>query len=151
VRDNRLLRTEPATNNVTDYGVNKDVENLAKLRARTSTIIDRYHDAQQDILESFVDRGQLRKLAEPTRLANGKRVPSLKLDHARQMAVMHALVRFANIGDPRSRPKMSTSLRWTHWDAIRQSIRLPRSATICRSYAPKGWWKRCHTRDDTGW
>jgi hypothetical protein len=97
VRDNRLLRTEPATNNVTDYGVNKHIDNLAKLRERTSTIIDRYHDAQQDILESFVDRGQLRKLAEPTRLANGKRVPGLKLDHARQMAVMHALVRFANI------------------------------------------------------
>jgi hypothetical protein len=97
VRDNRLLRTEPATNNVTDYGVNKAVENLAKLRERTSTIIDRYHDAQQDILESFVDRGQLRKLAEPTRLDNGKRVPGLKLDHPRQIAVMHALVRFANI------------------------------------------------------
>ena len=28
VRDNRLLRTEPATNDVRDYGVNKDVENL---------------------------------------------------------------------------------------------------------------------------
>jgi hypothetical protein len=28
VRDDRLLRTEPATNNVYDYGVNKDVENL---------------------------------------------------------------------------------------------------------------------------
>ena len=27
VRDDRILRTEPATNNVYDYGVNKDVEN----------------------------------------------------------------------------------------------------------------------------
>jgi len=97
VRDNRLLRTEPATNDVRDYGVNKDVKHLPELRQRTSAIIDRYHDAQQDILESFLDRGQLRKLAEPTRLANGKRIPGLKLDHPRQMAVMHALVRFANI------------------------------------------------------
>src|ERR1700693_2475987 len=32
VRDDRLLRTEPATNNVYDYGVNKDVENLPQLR-----------------------------------------------------------------------------------------------------------------------
>jgi len=31
-----------------------------------SEIIDNYHDAQQDILETFVDRGQLRKLAQPT-------------------------------------------------------------------------------------
>jgi hypothetical protein len=44
-----------------------------------------------------LDRGQLRQLAEPTRLANGKRVPGLKLDHPRQLSVMHALVRFAHI------------------------------------------------------
>jgi hypothetical protein len=97
VRDHRLLRTEPATNDVRDYGVNKNVENLPQLRQRMSEIIDHYHDAQQDILETFVDRGQLRKLAEPTILANGKRIPGLKLDHPRQLAVMHALVRFANI------------------------------------------------------
>lgn len=30
-----------------------------------------------------MDRGQLRKLAEPTTLANGKRIPGLKLDHPR--------------------------------------------------------------------
>jgi hypothetical protein len=97
VRDNRLLRTEPATNDVRDYGVNKDVQNLPQLRERMSAIIDNYHNAQQDILETFVDRGQLQKLAEPTILANGKRIPGLKLDHPRQLAVMHALVRFANI------------------------------------------------------
>jgi hypothetical protein len=97
VRDDRLLRTEPATNSVYDYGVNKDVENLPQLRDRMSEIIDHYHDAQQDILESFIDRGQMRKLAEPTTLPNGKRIPGLKLDHPRQLAVMHALVRFANI------------------------------------------------------
>ena len=97
VRDDRLLRTEPATNDVTDYGVNKNVENLPQLRQRMSEIIDHYHDAQQDILETFIDRGQLQKLAEPTTLTNGKRIPGLKLDHPRQLAVMHALVRYANI------------------------------------------------------
>ena len=39
----------------------------------------------------------MRKLAEPTVMATGKRVPGLKLDHPRLLAVMHALVRFANI------------------------------------------------------
>ncbi len=97
VRDDRLLRTEPATNNVYDYGVNKDVENLPQLRTRMSEIIDNYHNVQQDVLETFVDRGQLRKLAEPTILPSGRRIPGLKLDHPRQLAVMHALVRFANI------------------------------------------------------
>src|SRR6202161_1520277 len=42
VRDDRILRTEPATNNVYDYGVKKDVENLPQLRARMSEIVDNY-------------------------------------------------------------------------------------------------------------
>lgn len=97
VRDDRLLRTEPATNNVYDYGVNKNVENLPQLRKRMSEIIDNYHDVQQDVLETFIDRGQLRKLAEPTILPSGRRIPGLKLDHPRQLAVMHSLVRFSNV------------------------------------------------------
>src|SRR5665811_370657 len=51
VRDGRILRTEPATNDVRDYGVNKNVENLPQLRTRMSGIIDNYHNAQQDLLE----------------------------------------------------------------------------------------------------
>jgi hypothetical protein len=97
VRDDRILRTEPATNNVYDYGVKKDVGNLPQLRDRMSDIVDNYHNVQQDVLETFVDRGQLLKLAQPTVLPSGKRIPGLKLDHPRQLAVMHSLVRFANI------------------------------------------------------
>jgi hypothetical protein len=97
VRDHLILRTEPATNNVTDYNINKSVDNLAALRTAMSTITDNYLNIQQDILETFVDRGQLRQLAEPTITANGKRIPGLKLDQPRQLALMHALVRFAHI------------------------------------------------------
>jgi hypothetical protein len=97
VRDHLLLRTEPASNNVNDYGVKKAVENLPHLRERISTVIDNYHNVQQDILETFVDRGQLRKLAQPSVMPNGKRIPGLKLDHPRQLALMHALVRFSHI------------------------------------------------------
>ena len=97
VRDHVLLRTEPASNNVNDYGVKKAVENLPELRRRLAMVIDNYQDVQQDILETFVDRGQLRALAQPTVLPNGKRVPGLKLDHPRLLAVMHALVRFSHI------------------------------------------------------
>jgi hypothetical protein len=61
------------------------------------TVTDRYLTIQQDILETFIDRGQLRQLAEPTRFPNGKRIPGLKLDPPRQLALMHALVRFAPI------------------------------------------------------
>ena len=97
VRDHVLLRTEPASNNVNDYGVKKAVENLPQLRKRISAVIDNYHNVQQDILETFVDRGQLSKLAQPTVMPNGKRIPGLRLDHPRQLAVMHALVRFSHI------------------------------------------------------
>src|SRR6266704_1139642 len=97
VRDHLILRTETASNNVKDYGVNKTVENLPVLRQTLSAINDNYLNVQQDILETFVDRGQLRKLAEPTITATGKRIPGLKLDHPRQLALMHALVRFAHI------------------------------------------------------
>jgi hypothetical protein len=102
VRDHLLLRTAATSNDVTDFGVPKAVEAVAPLRTAMTAVTDRYLTGQQDILETFVDRGQLRQLAEPTRLSNGKRIPGLKLDHPRQLALMHALVRFAHIaaGDP---------------------------------------------------
>lgn len=59
--------------------------------------LNNYQNVQQDILETFIDRGQLRQLAEPTILPGGKRIPSLKLHHPRQLALMHALVRFAHV------------------------------------------------------
>ena len=74
-----MLRTETASNNVNDYGVNKSVENL--LFPQCLAINDNYLNIQQDILETFIDRGQLRQLAEPTITPTGKRIPGLKLDH----------------------------------------------------------------------
>ena len=97
VRDHLILRTEAASNNVHDYGVNKSVQNLPALRKALSAINDNYLDVQQDILETFVDRGQLRRLAEPTITPTGRRIPGLRLDHSRQLALMHALVRFAHV------------------------------------------------------
>jgi hypothetical protein len=61
------------------------------------SITDNYLNVQQDILETFVDRHQLKALTAPTILPGGKRIPGLKLDHPRQLALMHALVRFANV------------------------------------------------------
>ncbi len=97
VRDHLILRTEAASNNVHDYGVNKSIQNLPTLRRALSAINDNYLNVQQDILETFIDRGQLRRLAEPTITPTGKRIPGLRLDNPRQLALMHALVRFAHI------------------------------------------------------
>jgi hypothetical protein len=97
VRDHLILRTEAASNNVHDYCVNKSVQNLPALRKALSAINDNYLNVQQDILETFVDRGQLRRLAEPTITPTGRRIPGLRLDYPRQLALMHALVRFAHV------------------------------------------------------
>ena len=136
MRDHLNLRTEPATNDVADYGVKKAVENLSQLRHRLSAITDNYLDVQQDILETFLDRGQLRKLAQPTILAKGKRIPGLKLDHPRQLALMHALVRFAHIAAGNSSlPPIFTrvSRRWPRTG----HLQLRRCATISPNSAPK--------------
>ncbi len=53
--------------NVADYGIRKAIEHLPQLRAKLSSVIDRYLNVQQDILETFVDRGQLRQLAHKLR------------------------------------------------------------------------------------
>ena len=76
-----FLRTEAASNNVNDYGVKKSVQNLPALRNALSAINNNYLNVQQDILETFIDRGQLRRLVEPTSTPAGKRIPGLRLDH----------------------------------------------------------------------
>jgi hypothetical protein len=90
-------RVEAATDNVTDWGVKKSVVHLPELRQRMHQITENYWNTQQDILETFLDRGELLALSRPTVLANGKRVPGLKLDHPKQLALMQALVRFSHL------------------------------------------------------
>jgi hypothetical protein len=98
VRDHDVLRFEAATNNVAqDYNIPKGVADLDALRNKTQGITNRYQEVQQDTLETFLDRGELRNLAEPTVLANGKRIPGLELDHPRQLAMMSSLVRFSHV------------------------------------------------------
>jgi len=138
VRDHVLLRTEPASNNVNDYGCKKAVENLPQLRQNMSSVIDNYHNVQQDILETFIDRGQLRKLAAPTVLPNGKRIPGLKLDHPRQLALMHSLVRFSHIA---AQSTFTTSEIYADTVAAlevsEKVIAWLRCGTIFRSFAPR--------------
>lgn len=113
VRDHDVLRIEAATNNVKkDYGINKGVENLPALREKLQGITARYQEVQQDILETFLDRGEMRSLGQPTILENGRRIPGLKLDHPRQLAVMSSLVRFSHIaaGDTFTTAELQTGV-----------------------------------------
>ena len=144
VRDHLILRTEAATNNVTDYGMNKAVEHLPALRDKLSAIDDSYLDIQQDILETFIDRGHLQRLARPTVTPSGKRIPGLKLESPRQLALMHALVRFAQIPAANtSAPAKSIRTSSPPWGAASNGTLSPPCATTSLSSAPKVWSRSC--------
>jgi hypothetical protein len=96
VRDHRLLRTETTSYNTPDLGVGKSIRNLPQLRRVMHGINDRYLAIQQDVLETYVDRGQLARLRQPTITPSGRRTPGLKLDDPRLLAVMQALTCFAH-------------------------------------------------------
>jgi hypothetical protein len=90
-------RVEVGTNDITDFkGLLKGVENLPLARERFSQITSNCRNAQQDILETFLDRGELERLRQPTAVGK-KRTPGLKWDNARQLALMQALVAFSHI------------------------------------------------------
>jgi len=97
VRDHRLLRNETTSYNTRDLGVGKSIRNLPQLRQVMSGINDRYLAIQQDVLETYIDRGQLARLRQPTITASGRRTPGLKLDDPRLLAVMQALTCFVHL------------------------------------------------------
>ena len=106
VRDHVLLRTEGTSNYTPNLGVNKGIENLPQLRQVFHSSTDRYLEIQQDIMETFVDRGQLQQLQKPTLTATGRRIPGIKLTDQRLLAVMQALLCFrflAGLGTFRTR------------------------------------------------
>ena len=92
-----MLRTEATSYNTWDLGVGKSISNLPQLRRVMNDINDRYLAIQQDVLETYVDRGQLARLRQPTITATGRRTPGLKLDDPRLLAVMHALTCFVHL------------------------------------------------------
>lgn len=97
VRDHQVLRTETTSYNTNDLGVGKSIGNLPQLRSVMNAINDRYLTIQQDVLETYVDRGQLARLRQPTVSASGRRTPGLKLDDPRLLAVMQALTCFVHL------------------------------------------------------
>jgi hypothetical protein len=151
VRDHLILRTEASSNNVADYGVKKAVDNLPALRTTLSAINDNYLTVQQDILETFIDRGQLRMLAQPTITAAGKRIPGLKLDNPRQLALMHGSSVSATSPPPTASPLLNSTLACSTLSAPAPVATLSlRFATISRTCAPKAASKSCRTAAITG-
>jgi len=89
------LRTESTCHQLKDIGVKKNIVNMPKLRDVLNTSNQRYLDVQQDVLVSTIDRGQLKELSQPSVSPTGRRVPGLRLDDPRLMAVLQAITCFA--------------------------------------------------------
>jgi hypothetical protein len=95
IKDLLLLRTEAACFQLRDLSIPKDIQNLPKLREVLGRSTERYQEAQQDVLASSIDRGQLERLRRPAVSATGRRTPGLRVDDARLLAVLQALTSFA--------------------------------------------------------
>jgi hypothetical protein len=86
------LRNEGTSYQLNDLSINKNIDNLPKLRQVLRTANERYLDVQQDVLHSYVDREQLQQLRQSSVSANGRRVPGLHVDDPRLLAVLQAVV-----------------------------------------------------------
>jgi hypothetical protein len=90
------LRTESTSYHLpADLGIRKHIDNLPRVRAVLDTANNRYQDVQQDVLGSYVDRGQLEQLRQPSISASGRRIPGLHIDDPRLLAVLQAILCFA--------------------------------------------------------
>jgi hypothetical protein len=91
------LRTESTTYQMKDLSLRKNLDHLPKVREALGTANERYLEVQQDVMHSYVDRGQLQQLRQPTVSAQGRRVPGLRIDDPRLLAVLQALVGFIHL------------------------------------------------------
>jgi hypothetical protein len=89
------LRTESSTYQLKDLAIPKNLHNLPKARTVMDTANQRYLQVQQDILASYVDRGQFQQLRQPSISASGRRLPGLHIDDPRLVAVLQAILCFA--------------------------------------------------------
>lgn len=89
------LRNESASYQLKDLSIAKHINNLPKLREVMNTANNRCLQVQQDILASYVDRGQLQELRQPSVTPNGRRVPGMRVDDPRLLAVLNAILCFS--------------------------------------------------------
>jgi hypothetical protein len=86
-----------ASNNVNDYKVNKaaPTSRLCATQCRPPTTTTSTCNKTSWRLSLIAPN--CANLQNPTMTASGKRIPGLNLNHPRQLALMHALVRFAQV------------------------------------------------------
>lgn len=95
-KEGRLLRTECTVNNTYDVGIQRSLKNLALLRQKLSDINQRYVEWLKPIYLSLVEDGALESLSETT-VVGMRRIPGIKIENRRLMAVVQSLSHFSNV------------------------------------------------------
>ena len=152
VRDHLILRTEASTNNVTDYGVRKAVDNLPALRSKLSAINDNYFECAT---------GHRRDVPRPRSIA--KAGPADNHPHGKAHSRSQARQSAATRADARSRPLQPTSPpatasllpNFTPGSSRRSAAApiatpSPLCATISPNFAPRASSKSCRTHAAIG-
>jgi hypothetical protein len=89
------LRTEGSCFQLKDLSVRKHLDNLPKVRAVLHRANQRFLEVEQDVLTTYLDRGQLDQLRQATVSPSGRRTPGLRLDDPRLLALLQAVLCFA--------------------------------------------------------
>ena len=97
VREGGALRTEAATCQLKELSLPKGIEHLPHARRVLGQCTERFESVQQDVLETFVDRGQLQELLQPTVSSSGRRIPGLRPHDPRLLAVLQAVLCFMHL------------------------------------------------------
>ena len=95
LRPGGLLRSEAACFQLRDLSMRKAIDFLPRLRGVLAQSTERYLSAQQDILETYLDRGEMERLRQPSVSPTGRRTPGLHLDDRRLLAILQAVTAFA--------------------------------------------------------
>lgn len=86
----RTFRTEVVCNNPKDMGIRKGLAFLGELRDRLLRLVAAFQSAQEPVLQTTCNGGELTALAGPGGLGKA-RTPGIRLDNERIMAVLAAL------------------------------------------------------------
>jgi hypothetical protein len=75
----------------------KGIEHLPRVREVLGQCNQRFESVQQDVLETYIDRGQLQELRQTTVSPSGRRTPGLQPYDPRLLALLQALLCFTHL------------------------------------------------------
>jgi hypothetical protein len=86
-----FLRLEALSNNLKDFGLNKGLDNLDKVRRTLGAVTDRFAQFEAQALDVHVDFPLFQRLALPIPRRRGK-IPGIKLHDTRMLRLMEVLL-----------------------------------------------------------